>query len=148
MHVYAMMTWFVLVLVASVLAIVIWQRRRRGGAVFAAVVFFGALGSYLLFQSDVDDPTMRLLGLGSLVMAGVGLLGLIPERLPRNKCHECDYDFRGETAESCTRCPECGTPRASMRGHCLECKKDVRQAIAGGSIKCPYCGTAIPDPRR
>jgi len=148
MHELALMTWFVLVLIASVAAIFIWQRRRRGGAIFAAIVFFGALGSYFLFQTDTNDATLRLFGLGSLIISSIGLLGLIRERVPKDKCLECGYDFHGETAESSTRCPECGTPRPSMRGKCLECKQDLRQAIAGGSIKCPYCGAAIHDAKR
>jgi DNA-directed RNA polymerase subunit RPC12/RpoP len=134
-----LIAWFAFVLTASCVSAFILHRRGRTRAVYAAIVFLGALGSYPLFLYKEFAIHWIGVGIASLTLSLAACRGLQRPRLPSGRCWSCGYDLAGETPESSARCPECGAARPSMKGHCLECKADVRQAIAGGSIICPHC---------
>lgn len=141
--------WIAVAATGVVIALLIVDRRGSPGGGWAGLAATGFAASYPLFHPWAFDAWVILV---STILAAAGTASCLALRRPRlsqKECWNCGYDFRGATVDSSTKCPECGLPRADMRGHCMECKADIQQAIAGGSDTCPYCGARIADlPRR
>lgn len=145
------MVWYVFVLGACVVAMVIVVRRKPLAIIWATLCVVGPLGTGIVFLMPpgpgIHVTQVSLIGIG-IVVFGVGCFGLLPRRVKIGRCSGCGYRLMSLDEGASTQCPECGVPHPEMAGRCLACKEDIRSAIAGGSMKCPHCGEPVPDRNR
>jgi DNA-directed RNA polymerase subunit RPC12/RpoP len=136
----AVLLWFLFMLLAGTLAVLMLHRNGSRSAGWAGLAVLGAAATAWL---HLGSPPDHLLGALGFVAFAASFLGFRKAKPKAGRCHACGYDLRASEQSSATRCPECGTPLTSMEKHCLECRFDLHQAIARGGITCPNCRAPI-----